>query len=239
MALNAVVDCRSLEEGSELRQLFEIRPRDALVLFPERIETDRLLLERLCSENVDVFAHYERCSRHEANIEEVTRYLPWKPHETVEETRDFVASCEAEWEEGTRAEYVIRPRAGEEGASDVAGACSLRVDWETSTGTPGIWLRAPFWGRGYAGERARALAALAFDRLDLQLVSVPVQDGNRKSRRAVEAYVEELGGQYDGIVRNSTRRPDGSIVDRHRYTITRQQYREATIGDPVQIDWYD
>nr|WP_259371248.1 GNAT family protein [Natranaeroarchaeum aerophilus] len=85
-------------------------------------------------------------------------------------------------------------------------------------------MRKPFWGRGYSGERAAAMIELAFDRLGLDLVAVPVQDGNERSRAAVERYVDELGGQYDGVVRNATRRPDGEIIDHHRYTVTAEQY---------------
>lgn len=68
---------------------------------------------------------------------------------------------------------------------------------------------------------------LAFEGLDLDLVAVPVQEENDRSRRAVEQYVESYGGQYDGLIRNSTTRPDGSIIDHRRYTITREQYRTA------------
>lgn len=68
---------------------------------------------------------------------------------------------------------------------------------------------------------------LAFERLDLDLIAIPVQDGNDRSRAAVERYVEGYGGQYDGIIRNSTRRPDGEIIDHHRYTITADGYRES------------
>lgn len=197
------------------------------MLFPERIETERLRLERLCLDTVDCFEYYECCSRHEPAIDEVTRYLPWDTHETVKETRDYLEELDEKWEAGTRAEYVIRPKPGEPGGGEIAGSGGLIVDWETQTGYPAIWLRKRFWGRGYSGERATAMIELAFERLDLDLVAVPVQDGNEKSRRAVEAYVTDHGGQYDGIVRNSTVRPDGTIIDHHRYTITREQYRQS------------
>jgi len=197
------------------------------MLFPEEIATERLRLERFCHDAVDVFEYYERFSRREDDIEDVTRFFPRGPHETLQDAKEFVDRVESEWEAGSRAEYVVRPKEGEAGAGEIAGGACLIVDWETQTGKPGIWLRKPFWGRGYSAERAHALIELAFDRLDLDLVAVPVQDGNENSRRAVEKYVEFYGGQYDGVVRNSTTRPDGEIVDHHRYTITREQYENA------------
>ncbi|WP_226012267.1 GNAT family N-acetyltransferase [Halomicrobium salinisoli] len=196
-------------------------------LFPERLETDRLELERLCHDAVDVLDYYDLVSRRNPNVEAVIRYLPWDPHESPQETKEYLDELERKWADGERAEYLLRPRAGEDGAGEIAGSACLIVDWETRTGTPGIWLRKRFWGRGYSAERARALIAVAFERLDLDLVAVPVEDGNEKSRSAVADYVASLGGQYDGLVRNDARRPDGRIIDHHRYTVTREQYEGA------------
>jgi hypothetical protein len=50
------------------------------------------------------------------------------------------------------------------------------------------------------------------DRLGLELVAVPVEDGNNRSRRAVETSVEA----YGGLVHDATVRPDGRIIDHHR-----------------------
>jgi RimJ/RimL family protein N-acetyltransferase len=198
------------------------------MFFPETIETERLELRRLSTETVDIFEYHALCSHQEPAIEEVTAYLPWDVHETVKETADYLAELESKWESGTRAEYVLRPKPGAPGAGEIIGSGGLIVDWERKTGFPAIWLRKQFWGHGYSGERAGAMLELAFERLRLDLVAVPVQDGNEKSRRSVEDYVDSYGGQYDGLVRNSTVRPDGTIVDHHRYTITREQYLEST-----------
>jgi len=67
---------------------------------------------------------------------------------------------------------------------------------------------------------------LAFERLDLEPVGAAHQDGNERSERAVEKYVEAHSGQYDGILRNWV--PSGDEVrDLHRYTVSREQYRNA------------
>jgi hypothetical protein len=126
----------------------EDTPAGADGLFPHRLETDRLELERLCHDTVDIFECYRRRSRHEPDIEEVTAFLPWDPHETVGETADYVDELEQKWDDGVRAEYLLRPKPGEDGAGEVAGSACLIVDWETRTATPGIWLRKRLWGRG-------------------------------------------------------------------------------------------
>jgi [ribosomal protein S5]-alanine N-acetyltransferase len=193
-------------------------------MFPERIETKRLVLERMCLENVDIFEYYRLCSHREA-IEEETEYLSWEPHATPKETFDFVTDSEEAWEAGEIAGYVIRPKESEDGAGEFAGNTGLKVDWERRTGNLGIWLRKRFWGRDYSSERATALMELAFDRLDLELVAVTHEAGNEQSRRAIEKYVEAHGGQYDALIRNAGTRPDGTTFDSHRYTISREQWK--------------
>lgn len=192
------------------------------MLFPETIETERLHLERL-SHAVDVLEYYECCSYREPAIEEITRYLPWNPHETVKDTHDYIASMADEWNDGTRAEYVIRPKSGEDGAGEIAGSAGLLCRWEKDLGLPAIWLRKPFWGRGYAGERADALLELAFDRLDLGVVAIPLHADNDNSYRAVEKYVERHGGRYEGLLRNHAGRYDAP-ADHHRFSISQSEY---------------
>ena len=193
-------------------------------LFPETIETERLTLERLSREHVDVFEYYEICSPHDPDIEEVVEYISaFEPHRVPKTTEEFLRHVERCWDEGDGAEYVVRPRKGEEGAGEIAGSTGLTVDWERRTGSFGMWLRKPFWGRGYSGERADALFELAFDRLDLELVAVTHQVGNEKSRRAIEQYVERNGGQFDCLLRNWDAGTDDA-ADHRRYTVSREQY---------------
>ena len=198
-------------------------------LFPDRIETERLVLESLTTENVDVVEYYRHCSHHNPDIEEITEYLSWDPHETPKETLEFVESSEEARAEGEVAAYVIRPKEGEPGAGELAGVTGLKAEWERRTAVFGAWLRKPFWGRGYSGERAGALMAVTFDRLDLEVVAVNHQVSNEKSKRAIEKYIERFGGQHEGRLRNGGFDADGP-VDVHRYTVTREQW-ERNRGD--------
>ncbi|MEM4781943.1 MAG: GNAT family protein [Halalkalicoccus sp.] len=191
-------------------------------MFPERIETPRLVLEPRDHEHVDLLECYRICSGDE-DIEEVTRYMPWSPHETVEETAAYLDRGEGHWNDRTRATYVVRPRAGEPGAGEIAGFADLACDWDRRTGNLGIWLRKRFWGRGYSGERATALVELAFERLDLELVAVTHHADNEKSQKAIEKYVEAHGGRREGRLRNWLPYDD-EVADEVRYTISRAEY---------------
>jgi RimJ/RimL family protein N-acetyltransferase len=197
-------------------------------LFPEGIGTDRLRLERLTTD--DLFELYEHASTDAPDIDEVTRYVGWDPHETPKATREFLSTVESQWADGEGATYVVRPRDGEPLAGEYGGNTGLGVDWERRLGTLGLWLRKPLWGRGYSGERAGALFALAFDRLDLDVVAVTHDPDNDASRRAIERYVDRFGGRREGHLRNDIRFADGTVRDSVRYTVAREEWREA-VGD--------
>lgn len=195
-------------------------------MFPTEIETDRLRLVRLHRENVSTRELYRQMNRDAHDMDEISEYVMWEPQTTMKDTSEYLAEVEEQWEERKQATYVVYPRSGEEGAGTFAGVTNLHIGWDRRTGELGIWLRKPFWGRGYSGERADALMELAFERLDLELVGAAHQDGNEKSKRAVETYVEANGGQYDGVLRNWISKED-EVRDLHRYTVSREQYRAS------------
>lgn len=202
-------------------------------IFPTRIQTDRLELVPLTREHVDVHEYYRICSGQadEGDFGEVTEYLSWSAHEHPKQTREFLERVERRYEDGEGAEYAVRPREGEDGAGAVAGAAGLGVDWDRRLAVFGTWLRRPFWGRGYSGERAAAFIQVAFEHLDLEAVAVTHERGNEKSRRAIEKYVEAHGGRHEGLLRNFVADQEGGVVDQRRYTITREEYREADTPD--------
>ncbi|MEE6208559.1 GNAT family protein [Salarchaeum sp. III] len=190
-------------------------------MFPETIETDRLELKRL-DDHVDVLDYYEVCA-HDPAIEEITRYMSWSPHDTPKETKEYLDHVREQWADAESAQYGIFPK----DADDLAGATGLGVDWDRTLGTLGCWLRKPYWGRGYSGERAAALLELAFDTLDLDCVQVSHVPGNEQSERAITKYVERHGGRREGRLRNALADQDGSVHDEVRYTVTREEYETA------------
>lgn len=196
-------------------------------MFPERIETERLHLERISAESVDLFDLYALYCDGD-DVEEMFEYWDSSPHESVKETYDYIEEAERLWDEAEGAKYVIRPGEGEDGAGVIAGTTGLYPDWEKRSANLGILLDKRFWGRGYAGERADALLSVAFERFDLEIVVAAHVDGNEQSRRAITKYVERYGGQYEGLLRNWHSLPD-TVADVHRYTISQDEYFE-TVG---------
>lgn len=205
-------------------------------MFPEQILTDRLKLRRLSRKTINLFEFYQICSADE-EMDEVTQYLTWDPHQTPKETRDYLISAEEGWENGDVATYGVYPREGEPNANELAGDTGITINWEKQTALLGVWFRKRFWGRGYSGERAAALSKLAFDRLDLDLLSVVHYPQNVKSKRAIETYIERLGGQREGLLRNYRVDADGTPRDAVRYTVSQAEWIEATDdGNTINAD---
>ncbi|WP_313691041.1 GNAT family N-acetyltransferase [Halorarum halobium] len=199
-------------------------------MFPERILTDRLRLDRHDAA-VNPLAFYEHAGAgRSGTVAEECEFLSWQPHRHPKESHDVLEGFREGWEERESAAYAVFPREGEAGAGEYAGNTGLHLDWEKRTGTLGIWLRKPFWGRGYSGERALALAELAFARLDLELLAVSVFPENEQSVRAIEKYVDRMGGRREGRLRNEIV-PDGEDPrDVLRFSVSQAEWRDS-VGD--------
>ncbi|KAB1198433.1 MULTISPECIES: GNAT family N-acetyltransferase [Haloferax] len=204
-------------------------------LFPDVVETERLRLVAATPDYIDTFDAYELCSQ--PYMDEVTEFMPWSRHETPKVTSDFLERCASSWSEAESAQFGLFPREGEDGAGELAGFGGIHTEWDRRVATLGVWLQPKFWGRGYSGERASALVALAFDVLDLELVEVKHAVANENSQRAIEKYVGALGGRRDGRKPNSL--PTGDeIADQYVYSVSREEWRDATGGEyDAEFTW--
>lgn len=194
-----------------------------MALFPAEMENDRLLYERLHPDEFDAFELYEHVRVGAPGVDELTEHLPWNPYTTPKEAFDWVERCGENFDNGIDAIYVMRPKEGEH-AGELAGLGSLHPDWDLQAATLGTWIRKPFWGKGYSGERAARLFELAFDRLDLGAVTVTTDPENEKSRRAIEKYIERFGGREEGLIRHAVV-IDGKPRDSIRYNVTQEEWQ--------------
>ena len=211
-------------------------------LFPETVLTDRLRLVRSDVDDAGALDLYDHWRADAPDIEETTEYVSWSPYDTPHGVAETLGDAAERTGTGEGAMYLLRPRAGEDpaerrsagdraesgdGAGEFAGTTGLFVDWDSQVGVFGMWLHKPFWGRGYSGERADALLALAFDRLDLDLVRVSHLPGNENSERAITKYVGRHGGRRAGRFRNRVAFEDGSVHDTVEYSVSRSEWRDA------------
>ena len=95
--------------------------------------------------------------------------------------------------------FAIEPAAGQSGAGQMVGACSLQhIDMRNRHAELGIWMAAHQWrGQGYGTEAVRLLLAYAFEVVRLDKVYLGVYDFNEGGIRSYE----RVGFRYEGRLR--------------------------------------
>jgi [ribosomal protein S5]-alanine N-acetyltransferase len=127
-----------------------IRHRSTIMKAPERIDTARLVLRRpRIADAADIFERY-------AADEEVTRFVGWPRHRTVDETRGFLQFSDAEWDRWPAGPYLILSAID----GRLLGGTGLSFEASDRAMT-GYVLAKDSWGRGYATEALAAMVDLA------------------------------------------------------------------------------
>ena len=139
---------------------------------PERIETARLVLRKPTSADAEnVFHGY-------SSDPEVTRFLGWPRHRSIEQTRLFLTYSEAEWQRWPAGPYLIESRASRR----LLGSTGLAFETSLVAAT-GYLLAKDAWGCGYATEALGAIVGVARD-LGIQRLRPRLLSRNRKIGRA-------------------------------------------------------
>lgn len=117
---------------------------------PEFLETTRLVLRRPIAADVErIYARY-------SSDPEVTKYVGWPRHRSIEETRAFLAFSEAEWNRWPAGPYLVECQSDRQ----LLGSTGLTFESPTVAAT-GYVLARDAWGRGYATEALAAVVGVA------------------------------------------------------------------------------
>ena len=141
---------------------------------PERIPTERLVLRKPRMEDASVLFERYACDP------EVTRYLVWKPHKSLQETEQFLRTCEQLWRAGRDYTYAITLREDD----NLIGMFSLHP--MTVKLEVGYALAHPYWGKGYMTEALRTVIAWALKQPDIYRVQAFCDVENMASARVME-----------------------------------------------------
>lgn len=133
---------------------------------------------------LEPFADAHLAGLHAMNREpEVMRYITGKP-ETLEETRASIARVQARWAEWGYSWWALIEAA----SGELVGAgCIQHLGRERANPLEIGWrLHPAHWGRGYAIEAARRMAAFAFDELNAALLLAIRDPANTASGRVMD-----------------------------------------------------
>lgn len=151
---------------------------------PLRIQTARLLLAApALADAQQVFDCY-------ASDPEVTRYLGWPRHQSVDDTQAFLGFSANEWARWPAGPYLIYARAD----GRLIGGTGLAFDSDTMAST-GYVLTKDAWGRGYATEALATMLDLAGD-IGLVRLYALCHPEHRASQRVLEKCGFEVDGNW-------------------------------------------
>jgi RimJ/RimL family protein N-acetyltransferase len=174
--------------------------------FPERVETERLLLRWPTDADAEeIFARY-------ASDPVVTRYMMWKPHRSVEETREYLKKKEAERESSGGKGWLLTLKTD----GLLVGMIGCRPV-ESHILQFGYCLAQDMWGRGFATEAARALVDVWLDMPDIWRVQAHCDLENVASARVLE----KAGLSREGTLRRFIVAPNTGPVPRDVYVYAR------------------
>ena len=141
---------------------------------PRCIETPRLVLRK--PEPADAAAILSRY----ASDPEVTRYLSWPRHESIDDTREFLELSEQAWNRSPAGPSLIESRA----EPNLLGCTGLDFKSEDAA-TTGYVLSRDSWGKGFATEALAAIVDVARD-LGVRRLSAECHPDNAASVRVLK-----------------------------------------------------
>lgn len=178
----------------------------------ETLSTKRLLLRPWTMDDVEAFYLY-------ASSPEVGPAAGWKPHESLEESREIL-------EKWTGRDYPdIIFALEEKDTGSIVGSIGLHTDTHRARNAKcrmlGYCIAKEYWGKGFATEAANAVMDYAFQRLQVKLLTVDHYVDNMGSRRVIE----KCGFRYEGTLRRALQIYDGSYKDTCFYSMSAAEYR--------------
>jgi ribosomal-protein-alanine N-acetyltransferase len=173
------------------------------------LETDRLILRKMTPDDAEaVFAY--------ASDPEVSRYVLWETHRSIEDSRTFLDLATSKYESGGEPDWGIVYK----GDHHFVGTCGI-VSWEPyhARAELGYALSRDYWGRGLMAEAVRAMISFGFKKMNLNRIEARCITENIASARVME----KAGMLYEGTLRQREL-IKGEHRDMKVYSILRDEY---------------
>lgn len=140
---------------------------------PPLLRTERLLLRK------PALADAEAIYRRYAADPEVTHYLSWPRHQSIDDSRAFIQFSDAQWRTQAAGPYLVESESGL-----LLGGTGLEL-MSPEQAMTGYVLARDAWGMGYATEALRAMMNLA-RQLSLRQLRASCHAAHTPSQRVLE-----------------------------------------------------
>ena len=188
------------------------------------IQTERLLLRPFRAGDAEpMFQNW-------ASDPEVTKFLTWPAHESIDITNQVLAGWRAENENAENYQWAIELK---ELGEPIGSISAVKVDSRTESATIGYCIGRRFWGKGITAEALQAVIRFFFEEAGANCVNACHDPRNPNSGKVMK----KCGMSYEG-----TRRANGidnqGICDEVWYSILKEEYirntRQKSIIEEIQ-----
>lgn len=176
----------------------------------QRIETDRLILRRYVIEDAD--AMYKNW----ASDSEVTKFLTWQPHSSVEVSRGIIENWLKEYSDEKYYHWAIVLK--DNGNEPIGDISVVHMNEDISMVHIGYCLGRAWWRRGIMSEALKAVMDFMFDTVEVNRVESRHDPMNPNSGKVMQ----KCGMKYEGTLRSADRNNQG-ICDACYYALLRSE----------------
>ncbi|MBQ8403337.1 MAG: GNAT family N-acetyltransferase [Clostridia bacterium] len=179
-----------------------------------KIETERLLLRRFCTDDVDA------SFRNWTSSEKVTEFLCWQPHDSRDETERILGGWISKYENPSFYQWAIVPK----DLGEPIGTISV-VGMKEKTGTVhiGYCIGEAWWHKGYTSEAFKAIIPFFFEEVKVNRIESQHDPNNPNSGRVMR----KCGLKYEGTLRSADYSNKG-IVDACMHAILAEDYNKLS-----------
>lgn len=176
----------------------------------QRIETDRLILRRYKIEDAD--AMYKNW----ASDSEVTKFLTWQPHPSVDVSRSIIEDWLKEYSDKKYYQWAIVLK--DNGNEPIGDISVVHMNEDISMVHIGYCLGRAWWRRGIMSEALKAVTDFMFDTVEVNRVESRHDPRNPNSGKVMQ----KCGMKYEGTLRSADRNNQG-ICDACYYALLRSE----------------
>lgn len=154
----------------------------------QKIETQRMLLRRFNIEDADdMYSNW-------ASDPEVTRYLTWPAHASVEVTRNLLTDWVTRYKDGGYFNWVMEYK---ETGKVIGNISVVKLNESIEAADMGYCMSRAYWGKGLMPEALTAVIKYLFEVVGLNRVAACHDVKNPKSGRVMD----KAGMRQEGILR--------------------------------------
>ena len=177
----------------------------------EAINTDRLLLRRFeLDDAYDMFKNW-------ANDSEVTKFLSWETHRSVEDANEILEKWVKEYKNNTNYNWTVELK---EIGEVIGGICIVKLDEKNYSCEIGYCMSRIYWGKGIMSESLNAVIDYLFSEVGFNRIVAKHDTNNVASGKVML----KSGMNYEGTLRQVQIRNNKVFYDLAVYAILKSDW---------------